>query len=418
MLAFKTEGIILKRRNFGEADRILTVFSQSRGKISVLAKGVRRITSRRGGNVELLNRVQMFLHPGKNLLILTEAVALDTYPKIKEELTLSTYGFHLIELVDLSNTMKDILKILELSPWGEIEKIELKANQAMELERILRYYLEKVIEGSLKSRQFLKEVYGGLAGTWDYGPMGSILKKNLKDLWWKEMVEKREDVVGLDAAIIMNPKAWEASGHLEAFTDPLVECKICHKRFREDKPEEVKGHELVHKGEQVAWTEPKNFNLLVKTYLGVTEDRETELFLRGEITNGVQVNFKNVVNSTRIKIPFGIAQMGKAFRNEITPGNFTFRSREFEQMELQFYIRPDNAEGEKWFEYWKAERLSWYKRLGIKKENLRHRDHESDERAHYARKAEDIEYKSSFGWKEFEGIHHRGDYDLKNHGLS
>jgi len=214
MLAFKTEGIILKRRNFGEADRILTVFSQSRGKISVLAKGVRRITSRRGGNVELLNRVQMFLHPGKNLLILTEAVALDTYPKIKEELTLSTYGFHLIELVDkltaenqenrslyiefmevlkrlesnprqifirafevrilsnlgfwslgqlgdLSNTMKDILKILELSPWGEIEKIELKANQAMELERILRYYLEKVIEGSLKSRQFLKEVNGG-----------------------------------------------------------------------------------------------------------------------------------------------------------------------------------------------------------------------------------------------------------------
>jgi len=267
-----------------------------------------------------------------------------------------------------------------------------------------------------KRRGFIypgSEIYGGLAGTWDYGPMGSILKKNLKDLWWKEMVEKREDVVGLDAAIIMNPKAWEASGHLEAFTDPLVECKICHKRFREDKPEEVKGHELVHKGEQVAWTEPKNFNLLVKTYLGVTEDRETELFLRGEITNGVQVNFKNVVNSTRIKIPFGIAQMGKAFRNEITPGNFTFRSREFEQMEVQFYIKPEKQEGDKWFNYWKQERMNWYLSLGIKKENLRFKDHEK--LAHYAKAACDIEYNAPWGWDEMMGIHNRGDWDLSRH---
>src|SRR6266567_736005 len=206
-----------------------------------------------------------------------------------------------------------------------------------------------------KRRGFIfqgSEIYGGLGGTWDYGPTGSLLKKNLKDLWCKEMVQLRDDVVGVDAAIMMNPRAWEASGHVEAFTDPLVECKICHQRMRADKLEEIEAHEKSHKGQKVVWTQPQKFNLLVKTYLGVIEGKQSELFLRGEITNGVQVNFKNVVDSTRIKIPFGIAQIGKAFRNEITPGNFIFRSREFEQMEVQFYIRPDEKEGQKWFEYW------------------------------------------------------------------
>ena len=275
--------------------------------------------------------------------------------------------------------------------------------------------MEKIV-ALCKRRGFIfpgSEIYGGLAGTWDYGPTGSLLKKNLKDLWWKEMVQLRDDVVGVDAAIFMNPKAWEASGHLEAFTDPLVECKICHQRFREDKPEDISAHEKTHKDQKVEWTEPKHFNLLVKAYLGIVEGAQSEVFLRGEITNGVHVNFKNVMDSSRVKIPFGIAQMGKAFRNEITPKDFIFRSREFEQMELQFYIKPDQAEGEKWFEYWKQNRMDWYKSLGIKPENLRFKDHEK--LAHYAKAATDIEYNAPWGWDEMMGIHNRGDWDLSRH---
>ncbi len=271
-----------------------------------------------------------------------------------------------------------------------------------------------------KRRGFIfpgSEIYGGLAGTWDYGPVGALLKKNIKDEWWRAVVEARDDMVGVDAAILMNPKAWEASGHVEAFTDPLVECKTCHARFRGDNEAEIQAHEVEHKKrkEHVAWTEPKKFNMLVEARLGVIEDEKAKVYLRGEITNGVQVNFKNVVNSTRVRIPFGIAQIGKAFRNEITPGNFTFRSREFEQMETQFYVRPDEQESAKWFAYWKNERMEWYVGLGIKKEHLRFKDHAPDERAHYARAATDIEYKSPFGWAEFMGIHHRGDWDLKRH---
>ncbi len=277
--------------------------------------------------------------------------------------------------------------------------------------------LEKVV--SLCKRRGIifpgSEIYGGLAGTWDYGPVGSLLKKNLKDLWWKEMVQLRDDVVGLDAAIMMNPRAWEASGHVAAFTDPLIECKVCHQRFRADKLEEIEEHTKSHKGTMVDWTEPQAFNLLVKAYLGVIEGKQSEIYLRGEITNGVHVNFDNVVNSTRVKIPFGIAQIGKAFRNEITPGNFTYRSREFEQMEVQFYIKPEEAEGKKWFEYWKKNRMDWYLSLGMKKENLRFRDHEENERAHYAKAAVDIEYNAPWGWQEFMGIHHRADWDLSRH---
>lgn len=277
--------------------------------------------------------------------------------------------------------------------------------------------LEKLV-ALCKRRGFIfpgSEIYGGLTGTWDYGPMGALLKKNLKDLWWREMVQLRDDIVGIDAAIMMNPKAWEASGHVEAFTDPLVECKVCHQRFREDKPEEIAAHEKTHKDQLVEWTEPQKFSLLVKAYLGVIEGKQSEIFLRGEITNGVHVNFKSVLDSTRVKIPFGVAQIGKAFRNEITPGNFIFRSREFEQMEVQFYIRPEAIEGKKWFEYWKNNRMDWYLSLGMKKENLRFRDHEDDERAHYAKAATDIEYNAPWGWQEFMGIHHRSDWDLSRH---
>lgn len=268
-----------------------------------------------------------------------------------------------------------------------------------------------------KRRGFIypgSEIYGGLGGTWDYGPLGTELKRNIKNIWWKDVVQLREDIVGLDAAIMMNPKVWEASGHLEAFVDPLVECKVCHGRFRADQEVEIKEHETTHK-EKVEWTQPQKFNLLVKAYLGVVEGKQSEVYLRGEITQGVHVNFRNVLDSTRIKIPFGIAQIGKAFRNEITPGNFTFRSREFEQMEVQYYIKPGKDEDMKWFEYWKNYWMDWYIKLGIKKENLRFKEHEEGQRAHYAKAAFDIEYNAPFGWAEFMGIHHRGDWDLKRH---
>ena len=275
--------------------------------------------------------------------------------------------------------------------------------------------MEKIIS-LCKRRGFVfpgSEIYGGITGMWDYGPAGVLLRKNLKDLWWKELVQMRDDMVGIDAAIIMNPKAWEASGHTSSFSDPLVECKICHLRFRHDKEEEIIAHEKTHKGKKVEWTQPQQFNLLVKTYLGIIEGKQQEVFLRGEITNGVQVNFKNVMNSTRVKIPFGIAQIGKAFRNEITPGGFIFRDREFEQMETQFFIKPEKAEGEKWFEYWKKNRMEFLLSLGITKEKLRFKDHEK--LAHYAKAATDIEYEYPWGFDEIMGIHNRADWDLSRH---
>lgn len=280
--------------------------------------------------------------------------------------------------------------------------------------------MEKIVSLA-KRRGFIfpgSEIYGGLAGTWDYGPRGVELKNNIKREFWKTMVYGRDDTVGLDAAILMNPRVWEASGHTEAFTDPLVECKTCHARVRADHEDEIRAHKEEHqkRKEKVEWTPARKFNLLVEAKLGAVEEEKSMVYLRGEITQGVQVNFKNVLDSSRLKLPFGIVQVGKAFRNEITPGNFTFRSREFEQMELQFYVKPDKEEAMKWFEYWKRERMAWYEKFGMRREKLRFREHAQGERAHYAKTAWDIEYESPFGgWKEFEGIHHRGSWDLSRH---
>lgn len=279
--------------------------------------------------------------------------------------------------------------------------------------------MEKIVSLA-KRRGFIfpgSEIYGGLSGTWDYGPLGAELKHNLKQAWWDYMVSRRENIFGLSASILMNPKVWEASGHTAAFTDPLVECKTCHERLRADQPQEKEAHEYEHKvkKEKMDWTEPKTFNLLVEAKLGVIEGEKATVYLRGEITQGVHVNFKNVLDSMHPKIPFGVAQIGKAFRNEITPGNFTYRLREFEQMELQYYVRPDEKKAIEVFEMWKDERMRWYISLGMKKDKLRFREHAHDERAHYARAAVDIEYETPFGWKEAEGIHHRGDWDLSRH---
>lgn len=274
--------------------------------------------------------------------------------------------------------------------------------------------MEKIV-ALAKRRGFVfpgSEIYGGFNGFWDYGPLGVELKNNIKKQWWKNVVYNRDNIVGLDAAIVMNPKVWQASGHVEAFSDPLVECKNCHHRFRADKLKKPQCPDC--HGEL---TPPKQFNLLTEVLVGVTEEGKKRAYLRGEITQGVFVNFKNVVSSSRVKIPFGIAQIGKAFRNEITPGNFTYRSREFEQMELEYFVKPEVDNSRKVFEYWKQERLNWYLSLGLSKNKLRFRPHADDERAHYAKFAEDIEYQAPFGWSEFEGIHHRGDWDLSRHHL-
>lgn len=280
--------------------------------------------------------------------------------------------------------------------------------------------MDKIISLA-KRRGFIfssSEIYGGLSGVWDYGPLGVELKNNIKHEFWNYMISHNDNIFGVDAAIFMNPKVWEASGHLQSFTDPLVECKTCHSRLRADHLDLILEHENYHRkrNEKVEWTEPKKFNLLVESYLGIIEGEKSKIYLRGEITQGVHVNFLNFLSTMSPKIPFGVIQIGKAFRNEITPSNFTFRSREFEQMELQFYVEPDKKKSLEWLEYFKNQRLNWYIKLGIKKENLKFRKHKKDELAHYALEAWDIEYNSPFGgWKEMEGIHHRGNWDLTQH---
>jgi glycyl-tRNA synthetase len=256
------------------------------------------------------------------------------------------------------------------------------------------------------------EIYGGTGSVWDYGPLGVELKRNLKDRWWSTMVHQRDDIEGLDAAILMHPRVWEASGHVEGFTDPLIECKSCHRRFRADLPE-VEGGQCPTCGTKDAFSEPRMFNLMFKTFMGPVEDSSATVYIRPETAQGIYVNFLNVQGAARQRVPFGIAQIGKAFRNEITPGNFIFRTREFEQAEMQFFVKPGTDE--EWFEKWKALRMEWHEDLGIRKEKLRFREHGEGELAHYAKKAFDIEYEFPFGWKEFEGIHNRTDFDLSRH---
>jgi glycyl-tRNA synthetase len=271
-------------------------------------------------------------------------------------------------------------------------------------------FMEKLVS-LCKRRGYIfpsSEVYGGINSCWDYGPLGVELKQNIKRFWWKAMTQERSDIEGLDASIIMHPKVWEASGHVENFTDPMVDCKSCKKRFKADNIDIKKCPEC---GGEL--TEARKFNLMFKTHMGPLENEENVVYLRPETAQGIYVNFSNVQVSCRKKLPFGIAQIGKAFRNEITPGNFIFRTREFEQMEMQYFIRSETAA--EVMDMWKKERFEWYKKLGIKEENLRFHQHSKEELAHYAAEAFDIEYKFSFGWQELEGIHNRTDFDLKRH---
>ncbi len=262
-----------------------------------------------------------------------------------------------------------------------------------------------------KRRGFIfqsSEIYGGLASAWDYGPLGAELKRNVKNAWWKSVIHERDDMVGLDTSILMHPQVWKASGHTDNFTDLVVDCKKCKKRFRPD-----------HIGKKcpscgaAEFTEPRAFNLMLKTNLGAMEDSSSAAYLRPETAQGIFVNFPNILDTTHRRLPFGIAQIGKSFRNEITPGNYTFRTREFEQMEIEYFVPPKDAD--KAYRKWIEERFQWYIDLGIRKENLRLREHEKDELAHYAAGCTDVEYQFPFGWSELEGIANRTDFDLKQH---
>lgn len=279
-----------------------------------------------------------------------------------------------------------------------------------------RYSQLSDIVGLCKRRGFVfqsSEIYGGLNSCWDYGPLGSQLKKNIKDLWWKEMTN-RLDVVGIDASILMHPTVWKASGHIDEFTDPLVDCKKCKARFREDHAPVKEGVKHCPECDSTELTDIRNFNLMFKTNMGPVEGEGSTVFLRPETAQGIFVNFGNVQETTRKKLPFGIAQIGKSFRNEITPGNFTFRTREFEQMEMQYFVTP--GEDEKWYDYWKRTRYSFYiDSLGLARENLQWEEHGPDALAHYAKAAVDVNYKFPFGWGELEGVHNRGNYDLSQH---
>ncbi|HJV03719.1 MAG TPA: glycine--tRNA ligase, partial [Actinomycetota bacterium] len=274
------------------------------------------------------------------------------------------------------------------------------------------------------------EIYGGLRSFWDYGPLGVELKRNIRGAWWKAMVQERADVVGLESSIMMSPRVWEASGHLESFTDPLVECLNCHQRFRADHlpgwHEPQSGAEEGSEGTvemdhprcpncgHDRFTDPRNFNLMFRTYMGPVEESGNEVFLRPETAQGMFVDFVTVQAASRKKLPFGVAQIGKSFRNEITPGNFIYRTREFEQMEMEFFVEP--GMDEEWHEYWIEQRMAWYTGLGMKEDNLRVREHEKEELSHYSKRTVDIEYRFPFtDWGELEGIANRTDFDLKRH---
>ncbi|MEK6767364.1 MAG: glycine--tRNA ligase [Gemmatimonadota bacterium] len=280
--------------------------------------------------------------------------------------------------------------------------------------------MEKLVS-LCKRRGFVfqsSELYGGIGSVWDYGPLGVELKRNIKDRWWRSMVHARDDIEGLDAGILMHPRVWEASGHVSGFTDPLVDCKQCQQRFRSDDPR-IKGTPGQPDGQcpvcgtRGSLTAPRLFNLMFKTFMGPVEEEASVVYLRPETAQGIYVNYLNVLQGSRQKVPFGIAQIGKAFRNEITPGNFIFRTREFEQMEMQFFVRPGTDE--EWFEFWRHERMKWHEALGVRQEKLRFHQHTAGELAHYAKAAYDIEYEFPFGWHEFEGIHNRTDFDLSRH---
>ena len=262
-----------------------------------------------------------------------------------------------------------------------------------------------------KKRGFVfqsSEIYGGLGSTWDYGPLGVELKRNVKDAWWREMIATRDDIVGLDAAILMHPRVWEVSGHVQNFTDPLVDCKECKQRF---KATDIQGDKCPECGGQL--TEARQFNCMFTTFLGAVRDDASLAYLRPETAQGIFVNFVNVQQATRKKLPFGIGQIGKSFRNEITPGNFIFRTREFEQMEMEYFVKPGTDD--EWFDYWVKERFNWYVKYGVHEENLRLRPHDAKELSFYSKATTDVEYQYPFGWGELEGIANRTNYDLTRH---
>jgi glycyl-tRNA synthetase len=286
-----------------------------------------------------------------------------------------------------------------------------------------RVEMEKIVS-LCKRRGFVfpsAEIYGGFANAWDYGPLGVEMRRRIRDCWWRATVTERDDVVGVEAAIVTNPRVWEASGHLKHFSDPMVDCRKCNFRFRaDDLPEwddatnSLRDNTVCPNCREVnSFTHARQFNMMLKTFIGPVEDAAAVAYLRPETAQGMFVNFENVQTTTRRKLPFGIAQIGKSFRNEITPGNFIFRTREFEQMEMEYFCRPE--EGRQWFDYWRDQRWNWYQRIGIKPSSLRRFDHPKEKLSHYSGGTTDVEFLYPFGWGELEGVAYRTDYDLKQH---
>jgi len=286
------------------------------------------------------------------------------------------------------------------------------SDQASTAARVNAVTMEKLVN-LCKRRGIVfptSDIYGGLGSTYDYGPLGVELKRNVKEAWWREMVQCRADVLGLDSAIFQHTRTWEASGHLQNFSDPMVDCKSCKNRFRADK---IQGDRCPECGGEL--TPARQFNLMFKTFMGPVEDTASTVYLRPETAQGIFANFQNIIDTQRVKLPFGVAQIGKSFRNEITTENFIFRTREFEQMEMEFFIKPDREEEEAWYRYWVDFRFNWFVRYGARAEHLRRREHDKDELSHYSSGTTDLEYLYPFGWGELEGIAKRGSFDLDQH---
>ncbi len=317
-------------------------------------------------------------------------------------------------LVEAGRKTLDFLRVLGYFPGSVMSSPENLSN------------MEKLVSLA-KRRGFIfqsSEIYGGLNGFWDYGPVGVELKNNIKEFWWRAMVRNRQDVVGVDTSIICHPQTWVSSGHVKSFSDPLVDCKVCKGRFRADhldatpcpqKPSLSVEKCAVEKKGEGELTEVRQFNLMFETFVGAVRDDSSRAYLRPETCQSIFTQFKNIQIVSRKKIPFGVAQIGKSFRNEVTPRNFIFRSREFEQMEMEYFVSPEEAEGKKWYDYWLENRFQWFLDLGIKKERLRLREHSKDELAHYAKGCTDVEYEFPFGFSELEGIANRGNFDLTQH---
>src|SRR5260221_576640 len=426
MLEDRTSAIVLRGRLHGESDKIVTFLTKDWGKVTGIAKGAKRSQRRFVNVLEPFTHVQLRFRPSRphhadELAFIFGCDLLQSFRGPSRDLQRFAIASYCSELIDVMVTGREageeIYALLRDSLQGleTTEPISSVFLCTFELLLLAHTGYAPHLSDCQQGGRAVEELASqwGFASTWDYGPLGIELKRNIREAWWRYMVTGRENVVGLDSAILMHPRVWEASGHVAGFSDPLVDCRVCKRRFRADHipPKEER---QCPKGAECDLTEARQFNLMFKTFVGPVEEDASVAFLRPETAQGIFVNFLNVQQASRLKPPFGIAQIGKSFRNEITPGNFIFRTREFEQMEMEFFVKPGTED--EWFQYWRAQRMNWYtSRLGVKPANLRFYDHPKEDLAHYSKGTTDIEYLYPFGWGELEGIANRTDFDLRQH---